>query len=294
MSTFDWPWSPNSPPNSTRNISGKTIAKNTDALSRMNPRTMARLRAREGAASCSCAVLPSGEGEEDVLEGAGLHLDAGQGSLLGQRGRARRRARGCVSTTPAASSIDLVDAGDRAGPPRRVSCPAPTVIRVGASRPRTRLAGRVELEDPAVVHDRDPVAQRLGLVHVVRGQHDRAAAVVEPGRAGPTGCAAPAGPGRRSARRGTPPPGRAPARRRSTAAAPARRRGPRPACPPCRPGPPAPASRPRGRPARRTGAAKVRICSRAVSRSKNAEPAAARRCAAAAAGCAARATRPAA
>ena len=45
MSTFDWVWLPSRPPKSTRNISGKTIAKNTDARSRMNPRMMARLRA---------------------------------------------------------------------------------------------------------------------------------------------------------------------------------------------------------------------------------------------------------
>ena len=32
-----------------------------------------------------------------------------------------------------------------------------------------------------MVHDRDPVAEDLGLVHVVRGQHHRAAGVVEPG-----------------------------------------------------------------------------------------------------------------
>ena len=32
-----------------------------------------------------------------------------------------------------------------------------------------------------MVHDRDPVAQHLGLVHVVRRQHDGAAGVVEPG-----------------------------------------------------------------------------------------------------------------
>ena len=34
---------------------------------------------------CSCPVLAAGEGEEDVLERAGLHPDAGQVLLRGQR-----------------------------------------------------------------------------------------------------------------------------------------------------------------------------------------------------------------
>ena len=123
-----------------------------------------------------------------------------------------------------------------------------------------------------MVHDRDPVAERLGLVHVVRGQHDGAAGVVERRAAGPRGCAGPAGRARRSARRGRPPRGRAPARRRSTAAAPGRRRASRRGCRPCRSRPTrsshssAPVAA-----GRRTATANVWICSRAVSRSKNAE-----------------------
>src|SRR5205807_2438299 len=38
-----------------------------------------------------------------------------------------------------------------------------------------QLSGWTKLQDLSVVHDRDPVAERLRLVHVVRGQHDRAA-----------------------------------------------------------------------------------------------------------------------
>ena len=40
-------------------------------------------------------------------------------------------------------------------------------------------SGRVEGEDAAVVHDRDPVAELVGLLHVVRGEEDRLALVVE-------------------------------------------------------------------------------------------------------------------
>ena len=38
--------------------------------------------------------------------------------------------------------------------------------------------GRVEGEDPAVVHDRDAAAELVGLLHVVRGEQDRLALVV--------------------------------------------------------------------------------------------------------------------
>ncbi len=41
MSTLDWVGSANSPPKRTRNISGKTSAKKTEVLSRMNPFTIA-------------------------------------------------------------------------------------------------------------------------------------------------------------------------------------------------------------------------------------------------------------
>ena len=45
---------------------------------------------------------------------------------------------------------------------------------VGADRPLER-GRRVEGEDPAVVHDRHPVAELVGLLHVVGGEQDRLA-----------------------------------------------------------------------------------------------------------------------
>ena len=139
-STFDWVWSAKIPPNSTRNISGKTIAKNTDDLSRRKPRRIASDSARNGCrrAACSCAVLPPGEVEEDVLEGAGLHLHAVELLALGQPGEHRGRRR-VVSTSPSAR-LGLVDAGELAGVVDG-QLPGSTVIRVGASRPRISAAG---------------------------------------------------------------------------------------------------------------------------------------------------------
>ena len=42
-----------------------------------------------------------------------------------------------------------------------------------AAEPGQQRGGRVERDDPSFGHDRDAVAQLLGLVEVVRGQQDR-------------------------------------------------------------------------------------------------------------------------
>ena len=50
--------------------------------------------------------------------------------------------------------------------------------RVAADRSLEALR-RVERQDPAVVHDRDPLTELVGFLHVVRGQHDRLALAVD-------------------------------------------------------------------------------------------------------------------
>ena len=75
--------------------------------------------------------------------------------------------------------LDPVDASQPARRRRGRVARGSTLIRTPASSPRISAAGRVELEDPAVVHDRNPVAQHLGLVHVVGREHDRPAVLVE-------------------------------------------------------------------------------------------------------------------
>ena len=148
---------------------------------------------------------------------------------------AQRLALGELRTGPRAgrASTAATDVGRRPRParPRAASrrlvdsaiAPSSTLIRTPASSPRIRAAGVSSSRIAAVVHDRDPVAERLGLVHVVRGEDDGAAVFVERAAADPRGCAAPAGRAPPSARRGRRPRGRARARRRSTAAAAARR-----------------------------------------------------------------------
>ncbi len=51
-------------------------------------------------------------------------------------------------------------------------------LGVGADRPLQRVGG-VEREQPAVVDDRDPLAELVGLFHVVRREHDRLAPPVQ-------------------------------------------------------------------------------------------------------------------
>src|SRR5919107_3242444 len=56
---------------------------------------------------------------------------------------------------------------------------AEDVVERGArSERRLELGGRADRAQPAAVHERDPLAQLVGLVHVVRGEQDRHAALL--------------------------------------------------------------------------------------------------------------------
>ena len=90
-----------------------------------------------------------------------------------------------------ASDLQLDAVGDRSGPCQTVELGLegrgePVGVargldrhdRVGADA-ALELGRRVEGEDLAVVHDRHPVAQLVGLLHVVRRQHDGLALAVE-------------------------------------------------------------------------------------------------------------------
>jgi hypothetical protein len=74
---------------------------------------------------------------------------------------------------------DAVDACARSAARRSGSPSALTVTIVSAPTLCLSSAGVSEREDPAVVHDRDAVAELVGLLHVVRGQQDRLARRVE-------------------------------------------------------------------------------------------------------------------
>ena len=82
-------------------------------------------------------------------------------------------------------------------------------MTLGAPSEAISAFGRVERDDLAVIDDRDAVAQHLGLVHVVRGEQDRAAAAAEAlrGRPRAAGATADRGPcvgSSRNSRSGSP------------------------------------------------------------------------------------------
>ena len=128
-------------------------------------------------------------------------------------------------------------------PGLEVRQPRQRAQRVEADRrgmPGRDLGRRARPDDPAGVHDLEPVGQRLGLLEVVRGeQHGRALRRAGRGSAA-TPRAGSRGPARWWARRASPPrggpsacrPGRGGAARRRRARAPARRPGPRVAASP--------------------------------------------------------------
>ena len=118
----------------------------------------------------------------------------------------KRRAAGAhVREHGAVDDARAVDAGHRGEVASRAPARSPVALDaqlgVGA-RARLQLLGRVEREQLAVVDDRDPLAELVGLFHVVRGEHDRLALRVELVHDVPQREAALRVEARRSARRG--------------------------------------------------------------------------------------------
>ena len=124
--------------------------------------------------------------------------------------------------------------GERPGvEPRRRSATANSST---CSAPSDAISSRgVPSGDHApVVHDGHAIAEPLGLVHVVGGEQDGAAAGAGSARSAPRAAGGTAGRARWWARRGTAARGRRPARRPAPAAAAGRRRAGRPGRPPSR------------------------------------------------------------
>ena len=145
---------------------------------------------------------------------------AHQAVTVGQQLRCRRRR--ARRTRPGGDLGHPAGAGQRRR--RSVARSSPggaSNRRLPPDRRRGRAARGVPCGDHlAVVDDDHLVGQPLGLVHEVGGEHDGHAVVPQVGRPAPRWRAAPAGPARRSARRGTPAPAarRPPARARAAAA----------------------------------------------------------------------------
>src|SRR3954452_17417511 len=163
-------------PNRARNSSGRKKLKNAADGLRQNIRRSRRYWCQARAVSLTgCRLLCLGLGlgalrhglggelEIDVLERRAVHREVLEPLAAGERGArelVQQRGRG----------LGLAR-GELAG----LVAPRDAVAR----RPRAERGRRSLGDDPSLLDDRDAVAQRLGLVEVVRGQHDRLAEVLE-------------------------------------------------------------------------------------------------------------------
>ena len=191
---------------------------------------------RRRGGSAALAQAAAGEGEEHVVERRAVHLAAAT------RDAARRRpprsssgsARGPSSTrTSTRGAVARSPRGRRAAA-RPAGAGSGTCARSAAVDARS-VAGQLGLQrlggvvgdDLAVVDDDHPLGHRVGLVEVVRGEHDRScrARRASAGCA-PTGSPGSAGRGRSTARRGTAAAARAPGPSRRRAGGAGRRTGP--------------------------------------------------------------------
>ena len=127
---------------------------------------------------------------------------------------------------PLGEVVALDPAIERADQPLRVAALVEAQLEhLAPDVAADQVGGPAVGDDPALVHDHQPVAEPLGLLHVVGGEQQGDARAGAAGRARPRQPGGPAGRGRWSARRA--PPARDPrsAPARSAAAASSRRRG---------------------------------------------------------------------
>ena len=102
-------------------------------------------------------------------------------AALTTRGTSRSAPLTCSSTPPSTTRVRVTSAispREPLGERLDVAVGLDGDDRVGADRALERL-GRVEREDPAVVHDRHALAELVGLLHVVGGEQDRLPLAVE-------------------------------------------------------------------------------------------------------------------
>src|SRR5690606_22984887 len=123
--------------------------------------------------------------EEDVVEGGAAHLDGAQlhaGAVeLAQEAGDGRTGPGDATPGVAALHLDALPVGDRLqlpGGDRHLLGIGQDEVDEVAGDVGLQVVGRVAGDDPAVVDDDQPVAQRVGLVQVVGGEEHRAAPVV--------------------------------------------------------------------------------------------------------------------
>src|SRR5690349_13967665 len=163
-------------PNSTTKISGNASVQNSAARSRVKLLMFATVRS-SSAFTSSVPEGPAGQVEEDVLERRAP--DAEVGRLEPERLRCREHR----TDRPGAVARGGDHLAGRVLAARGAGHRPEAVVRQGRDRLEPdrallevvadELLDRPLLEDLAVVHDRDAVAQDLGLLEVVRREEHR-------------------------------------------------------------------------------------------------------------------------
>src|SRR5438093_7036753 len=183
-------------PNRITKTIGKARVQNRAARSRTKLLRLARLSARSArmirgpsGAGRLVAQRAAGELEEHVLEARPPDhevrgLGAGAARQFEERGDRRRDVAG------EQDDLVLLVHHPRNGGQRLelllVRRPCATEMHAAFAEPAPdQLLGRAAVEDAAVVHDREPVAQRLGLLHVVGRHQDRATLALQAPDDGP-------------------------------------------------------------------------------------------------------------
>src|SRR3954470_9458055 len=151
-------------PNRITKISGNASVQNSAARSRVKLRMWAIVRSRRAFIG-SVPERPTGQVEEDVFERRPADREIGRFGPEGlgrvEDGSDRRGDVAGIEQDLAVLALDRHDRGHR-----RELCVLEPVHGVEPDRPllevaRDELVDRALLEDPAVIHDRDPIAQDL-------------------------------------------------------------------------------------------------------------------------------------
>src|SRR5262245_1480188 len=178
-------WSRNAKPRIRAMMIGNAKTQKMASGSRTNSSSRARVSATRGFLRSLIPKLPPGQRDEHVLERRPVGREGDEARVgLVQRGEKRRNRLGQVARgqQPAALPLPAVahprDGGEEGLVDGRLARELDDVRRVEAGDQLRRGSLR---DDPAVVDDRDAVAEAFGLLHVVRREEHRAAGGLEDG-----------------------------------------------------------------------------------------------------------------
>src|SRR5688500_1251380 len=161
-------------PNRKMKISGNASVQNIAARSRVKLLMLATVSRSSACIASSVPQGPAGKVEEHVLQRRPPNREVRR--LMAQRlGRRQDRADrpGHVLRVEQDRAVLPLDGGDAGEPLHRPVVQARDGVEADGQLVEAaahELADRPRFEDAAVVHDRQPIAEDLGLFHVVRRQ----------------------------------------------------------------------------------------------------------------------------